>query len=115
MDGFKHIINSPIPTIVLFSAEWCVPCTTFKPIFDKAVVDNPFACFVKIDVDDDDGGDVSAYYDIQKLPCLKIFKTGSVVGTFAGKEECNAQTLNDVVAKYGNNTLSVDVESDEEF
>ena len=115
MDGFKHIINSPIPTIVLFSAEWCVPCTTFKPIFDKAVVDNPFACFVKIDVDDDYGIDVSAYYDIQKLPCLKIFKTGSVVGTFAGKEECNAQTLNDVVAKYGNNTLSVDVESDDEF
>ena len=114
MDDFLKIVLSPIPTIVLFGADWCGPCVKFKTHFKNAVEKNPFACFVEVDVDDDDGAEISAHYNISALPCLKVFKNGKVLCSFAGKI-CNAQTLADVVQKHGNTNLELDVTSDDEF
>ncbi len=83
MANFNHIINSNIPVLIDFSAEWCQPCRMMPPILKE--VKNQLGDkvrIIKIDVDRNTG--VARKYGITSVPTLMIFKNGQVLFRQAG-------------------------------
>jgi thioredoxin 1 len=71
-------------TVKKFSASWCSPCKTLKPIFEE--VRNGYGSnIVKFEeYDVDEASDVASKYNIRSVPTVIIEKNGQEVGRFAG-------------------------------
>ena len=74
---FQELINSEIPVLVDFSAEWCGPCKMLAPILKELKQKlGTSAKIIKIDVDRNQA--VAAQYKIQSVPTLMIFQRGEL-------------------------------------
>lgn len=71
-------------TVKKFSASWCGPCKTLKPIFEE--VRNGYGKnIVKFEeYDVDEASDVASKYNIRSVPTVIVEKNGKEVGRFAG-------------------------------
>ena len=73
MERFEDLITSNIPVLVDFFAEWCGPCKAMKPILEELKgIKGEKVRIVKVDVDKHK--EIAAYYQIQSVPTLMIFK-----------------------------------------
>jgi len=78
MSSFNDIINSDIPVLVDFSAEWCQPCKMMPPILKE--VKNHFGDKIRIlKVDVDKNPAIARKYMIRSVPTLMIFRRGEVL------------------------------------
>lgn len=77
--GFdQDVINSDLPVLVDFWAEWCGPCRMMAPTVE-AVADE-YAGRVKVGkLDVDQNGGTAMRYQIRGIPTLLLFKGGQVV------------------------------------
>ncbi len=74
----KEVVESPVPVLVDFWAEWCVPCKMVAPILEKLSEDNKGKIrIVKVNVDQE--GDLASRYNIVSIPTLLLFEKGKVV------------------------------------
>lgn len=79
----EKVINSPIPVIVDFWAEWCGPCKMVAPIFDKLAKEFAGRVLVaKVDVDANPM--LSQQFRISSIPTMMFVKNGKIVGQSAG-------------------------------
>lgn len=81
-----EVLQSPIPVVVDFWAEWCMPCRMLSPVVDK--VATAFAGRAKVGKSNTDSDRNTAIaYGIQSIPTVLIFKGGKVVNTLVGPNE----------------------------
>jgi thioredoxin 1 len=81
--SFNTIVNSGVPVLVDFFAEWCGPCKSQAPILvNVAHALEGRAKVIKIDVDKNQ--QVAQQYKIQGVPTLAIFKDGKIVWRKSG-------------------------------
>jgi len=72
------VLNSDVPVLVDFWAEWCGPCRMMGPTVDQVATD--YAGKVKIGKLDVDSNQATAgRYGIRGIPTLLLFKGGQVV------------------------------------
>ena len=83
-DNFEQeVINSDLPVLVDFWAEWCMPCRMLAPVVDELAEE--FAGKVKVGkIDTDANREVSVKFGISAIPTIMLFKDGEVVRKFVG-------------------------------
>ena len=78
-----EVINSDVPVLVDFWAEWCGPCKMIAPVVEELAAEyDGKAKFVKLNVDFNP--QTSAKYGVRSIPTLLIFKGGAPVGQVVG-------------------------------
>ena len=94
---FSDILNSNIPTLLDFTAEWCGPCKMMKPVLEelKNIV-NDNARILKIDIDKNPR--VAAKYKVQSVPTLILFKNGKILWRQSGVQTVPA--LQKIIDQY---------------
>jgi thioredoxin 1 len=78
-----EVINSEVPVLVDFWAEWCGPCKAIGPSIEKLAEEfEGRAKVFKLDVDSE--GDLAMKYGIMSIPALVLFKGGKDVDRMVG-------------------------------
>lgn len=72
-----QVLQSDIPVIVDFYADWCGPCKMAAPILDK--LSDEFAGKVKIMKLDVDASSLAPKYGVMSIPTMIVFKDGKEV------------------------------------
>ena len=79
----SEIMQSDIPVLADFWAEWCVPCKMVAPVLEQIAGEQAGKLkVVKINVDDQ--GELASKFGIISIPTLLLFKNGEVVNKQVG-------------------------------
>ncbi len=79
----REVLESKIPVLVDYWAEWCGPCKMIAPALDESAESYAGRLgFAKINVDENQS--VPSQYHVRGIPTLMLFKNGEVVATKVG-------------------------------
>jgi thioredoxin 1 len=76
------VLNSDVPVLVDFYADWCMPCRMVAPVLEELARETADARIVKVDVDEN--SQLAARYGINSIPSLLVFKDGRVADQHTG-------------------------------
>ena len=84
MDNFeKEVLQSELPVVVDFYADWCSPCKMMAPIVESMAKELEGKCKVgKCNIDENMA--IAQKYKVLKIPNFVIFKDGQPITNFMG-------------------------------
>lgn len=90
----SEVIQSDVPVLVDFWAEWCGPCKMIGPVIDQVAAELGGQAKVgKVNVDD--ARELAVKYNVRSIPLLLFFKNGEVrdqiVGANVTKDQLKAR------------------------
>jgi thioredoxin 1 len=97
-ENFEEVITSNDMVVVDYWADWCGPCKSFGPVFEKVSEDFPGAVFAKVDTQNEQ--EIASFFQIRSIPTLMIFREKVIVFSQPGALPEGA--LRDVVSKVEN-------------
>ena len=79
----SEVLQSPIPVLVDYWAEWCGPCKMIGPIIEQSATEYADKLtVVKLNVDDNPA--TPTRFHVRGIPTLMLFKDGQPVATHVG-------------------------------
>jgi len=79
----SEVIDSDVPVVVDFWAEWCGPCKAIAPILEQVAGEvSGKAKIAKVNVDENQ--QLAAEFGIRSIPTLLVFKGGVVQEQMVG-------------------------------
>lgn len=79
----SDVLQSDLPVVVDFWAEWCGPCKAIGPSLEE--ISEEMAGKVKITkVNIDENPDIAAQYGVRSIPTLLLFKGGEAASMQVG-------------------------------
>jgi thioredoxin 1 len=78
-----EVLESTVPVLVDFWAQWCGPCLMLGPVLEKvsAKYSNRLKV-VKLNLDEN--REIAGDFQILSIPCLIIFRRGAEIGRIIG-------------------------------
>jgi len=82
--NFKNeVLDSEVPVLVDFYADWCGPCKMMSPLVEELAAEYAGKAKVgKLNVDE--SGNTAQKYKVMSIPTLLIIKKGQVVDQIVG-------------------------------
>lgn len=95
----REVLESPLPVMVDFYAEWCGPCKMMSPVIDK-IAESLNGKLKVMKLDTDDSPEIAVKYQIMGVPTLIIFKEGQPIAKHVGY--MNEQNMSSFVKQHVN-------------
>jgi thioredoxin 1 len=93
----KEVLESDLPVLADFWAEWCVPCKMLGPVLEKMARD--YAGKIKVaKINVDEHGEIATRFNIVSIPTIILFHKGQ-----AAKQQIGAvprKVLDEMVKEY---------------
>ena len=83
----QEVLESSLPVLVDFFAEWCGPCRMLAPVLDEIAAEREDVKVVKINVDEEP--ELAAKYRVVSIPSVFVIKDGEVVAQSLGAKPKN--------------------------
>ena len=79
----EEVLESNVPVVIDFFAEWCGPCKMFGPIFESVAEDyEDKVKFVKVNIDE--SPEIAEKYFVMSIPTLKLVDGEELKGSYVG-------------------------------
>jgi thioredoxin 1 len=79
----QEVLQSPVPVLVDFYADWCGPCRMLAPALERLSAEFAGrAKVVKVNVDHEP--ELANHFQVSSIPTLAFFAHGDLVGQTAG-------------------------------
>ena len=77
------VLESEMPVVVYFWADWCPPCRWMAPIIEEVASENR-ETFLVAKLDADPNPQTIRKYRIDAMPTFIVFRDGKIIGRFVG-------------------------------
>ena len=81
-DNLESTIRDNDIVLIDFWADWCGPCKSFAPVYEKVAEDHPDIVFGKVDIQQQE--QVAQMFGIRSIPTLAIFREQQLIMLEAG-------------------------------
>ncbi|XP_051988974.1 thioredoxin, mitochondrial [Xyrauchen texanus] len=82
-DFTERVINSQLPVLIDFHAQWCGPCKILGPRLEKAIAKQKGrVAMAKVDIDEHT--DLAIEYGVSAVPTVIAMRDGDVIDQFVG-------------------------------
>jgi thioredoxin 1 len=73
-----EVLQSPVPVLVDFWADWCTPCKIVAPVLDELAEE--FSGRIKVcKINVDEENDLASRHGVVSIPTLVIYQGGKIV------------------------------------
>lgn len=81
-NNFDSIINSDVPVLIDFYADWCGPCRMVGPIVDEIAEERSDIIVGKVNVDEEP--ELAERFAVFSIPTIVVLKNGDEVNRVTG-------------------------------